>query len=220
MRKNTSGTSIIEAMVVMLIVVTWIIWMYKIFNNSQNLSNTTQNRIVAIQIAREGIEAFTNIRDTNWILFAADHKNCWNTLNYDNSCVWNAGVSTNIAHNTSYKIYQTTENRWELARQSTWDYTNNWYRDRFEVFQYRDASPYAWLYTQSGATSEVESMQPLFTREIQVEYIEDGIATGFANSDEQKMIVTSKVQWQDPSKTTPHTVELETILTNWKNKVN
>lgn len=55
--------------------------------SSNKLADSTGKRIEAIQIARDGLEAFTNIRDTNWIKFAADYENCWNTLNYDSNCV-------------------------------------------------------------------------------------------------------------------------------------
>ncbi len=54
---------------------------------SVRLSDLTAQRLQAIQIAREGVEAVENIRNTNWILYAADYKNCWNTLDYNNSCI-------------------------------------------------------------------------------------------------------------------------------------
>jgi len=76
------ATSIVEVMVIMLILVTWIVWMYKVYSESENLSTSTKNKITAIQIAREWIEAMKNIRDTNWILFSTNTENCWNTLNY------------------------------------------------------------------------------------------------------------------------------------------
>lgn len=61
--------------------------MFGILNSSQRLANTTGNRIQAIQIARDGIESMTNIRDTNWVKFPVDYENCWNTLNYDGLCI-------------------------------------------------------------------------------------------------------------------------------------
>ena len=223
MKKNTRATSIIESMVVMLIVVTGITGMYTIFSQSQRLANTTWNRIEAIQIAREWIEAFTNIRDTNWILFAADHKNCWNTLNYNNACIWDDSETYDISQTDSYTIYQdATTNRWMLGPQTVWGltYADSAYRDYFQVFQYNDTSPYTWLYTQSGSASEIEVIIPIFTREIQVQYIEDTNWASWITSDDEKMRITSKVEWLDSAKSTPHTIELETILTNWKNKAN
>jgi len=211
MRKNTSGTSIVESIVVMLIITTGIVGMYDIFTRSQKLSDSTENRIEAIQIAREWIEAFTNIRNTNWILFAADYTNCWNTLNYDDRCIGDT-ASTDITNNGSYTIYQDpTTNRWLLWTETTWNYSDSTYRNAFRVNKDAD-----WLYTQSGGTS----FNPIFTREIQVQYIEDTNWAWWITSDDEKLQVTSKVSWSDSSRTEPYTLELETILTNWKNKAN
>ena len=214
MKKNTRATSIVESMVVMLIIVTGVTGMYTIFTQSQRLSNTTENRIEAIQIAREWIEAFTNIRNTNWILFAADYKNCWNTSGYDNACIWDDTNTegTDIGQNSRHAIYQdATTNRWMLEERIWSDYSDSVYRDNFRVN--KDTN---WLYTQSGWTTS----NPIFTREIQVQYIEDTNWVWWITSDDEKMRVTSKVEWLDSSKSTPHTIELETILTNWKNKAN
>lgn len=184
--------------------------MYSIFTQSQRLSNTTGNRIEAIQIAREWIEAFTNIRNTNWILFAADYKNCWNTLNYNNDCIWN-NDTTDIAHNGSYTIYKNSGDRWELSSETSGSPTDAGYRTRFQV--YKDGNGF---YTQWSGTS----FAPLFMREIQIQYIEDTDGSWGINSDDEKLQITSKVSWIDSAKTTPHTIELQTILTNWKNKPN
>ncbi len=87
MKYSLKATSVIEAMIVLLIVVTGVTGVYTLLNSSQKLAISTGNRIEAIQIARDGIEAFTNIRDTNWIRYSADYKNCWNVMNYNPSCI-------------------------------------------------------------------------------------------------------------------------------------
>ena len=124
MLKNKNWTTIVEAMVVMLIVVIWIIWMYNIYSKSQNLSNTTQNRLIAIDIAREWIEAMTNIRDTNWMIFAANTNLCWNVLNYNNNCISTA----NDIPTWSYIIYTNSDNRWYLTSKTTWSYSSSTYK--------------------------------------------------------------------------------------------
>lgn len=214
MYKNTRATSIVESMVVMLIIVTGITGMYSIFTQSQRLSNTTGHRIEAIQIAREWIEAFTNIRNTNWILFAADYKNCWNTLNYNNTCIWDDTNSqnTDITSTDRYVVYpDESTNRWMLESRTGTDYSDTLYRDNFRVN--KDSNG---LYTQSGWTLS----NPIFTREIQIEYIEDTNWVWWITSDDEKMKITSTVQWLDNAKATPHSIELEMILTNWKHKAN
>ena len=146
MKKTKKATSIVEAMIVMLIIVVWVTGLYNIFINSQKLSNTTKNRIEAIEIAREGIEAMRNIRDTNWLMFGWDKINCWNTFNYDSQCVWN--IWWDRISEKSYKIYQDTDFKWEL-KEITSD---------FKVYK-ND-----WFYTQTWTTNPTK-----FTREIKIE---------------------------------------------------
>jgi hypothetical protein len=202
MFKSKNATSIVEVMVIMLIILVWTVWMYTIFGKWQNLSNTTENRIQAIQIAREWLEAMINIRDTNYLLYSANYENCWNTLNYTWSCVTATtnDTSTDILAQ-SYKIYQDTDSRWKLLRATTWNYSNTTYRTDFKVMT--DSN---WLYSQSWWTDT----KPLFTREIMVSYPVD--------SNSQEMDITSLVQWSDSSKQWVLKVELSTKIFNFKNK--
>jgi len=196
MKKNKKATSILESMIVLLVIVSWILWLYNIYSNSQKISNSTKNRIEAIEIAREGIEAMKNIRDTNWLKFAWDTNNCFDTLNYDSNCVWNWGYSK-ISENTHYKVYKWINNKWYLEEPSiswNYEYQNSVYRDNFKIYK-KD-----WYYTQSWTTDET-----IFTREI---FITDKTSTWF--------IVHSIVWWADSSKNWAYKVELEDLLTNWK----
>lgn len=84
---NHRGNSIVEVMVVMVIVTTGIIGTYRILDSGQKLASTSENRIKAINIAREGIEAVENIRDTNWIKFSSDYNNCWRVKDYNPTCI-------------------------------------------------------------------------------------------------------------------------------------
>ena len=210
MKENKKAVSIAEILVVMLIIVTWVVWVYNIFSQSQKLSTTTKNRIEAIQIARGWIEAMTNIRNSNWILYASDHKNCWNTMNYNGDCISNTTGSTNTdIISWSYTIYTDSYNRWILSKKNTDSFRNPIYRDNFKVTKNTNN-----LYTQTWWNQ----FKPIFTREIKISYIEDTNDDTQINSNDEKMKVISLVQWSDSSWDKPHKVELETILTNWKFK--
>lgn len=200
MKKSQKATSILEAMIVLLIIITWVTWLYQIFDNSNKLSNSTKKRIEAVEIAREWIEAMKNIRDTNWIMFWWDKKNCYNTLNYNVKCVGNLSLPTEkIEDNKSYKIYQNNNFKWYLSEMTPiWvkDFSNPNYRDDFRV--YTDNN---WYYTQTGSILYDET---IFTREIAITL-----------SWNDKMTVKSIVQWVDSSKEWIHTIELENLITNW-----
>ncbi len=145
-------------------------------------------------------------------MFGSDHENCWNTLNYDETCIWNSGTTTDIPNNTSFTISQdSTDSSWKLTEQSApiWNFLDaSWdYRTNFTVYIDSD-----WFYTQSSTAT---STQPLFTREIQIQYLEQDNSPAL-DSNAPKMQVKSIVQWLDSSWNTPHNVTLTTELTNWK----
>jgi len=218
MKYSLRATSIIESMIVLLIVVTWITGVYSLMTSSQKLANSTELRIEAIQIARDGLEIATNIRDTNWILYAADYENCWNVINYNPDCIWDSGnyglrIRDKDAwgwNNRKYFTNKNTSNQWELevrSRVPSWfDFSTTPYSNTFRVWKDTNG-----LYTQGSAIDK--ELNTLYTRDLTFEY--------FWINDERvddKVIVTSTVQWQDSSKTTPQKIELSTTLTNWKAK--
>lgn len=197
---NRKWTTIIESVIVMMIVTIWILWTYDIYSRSKKMSNSSTNKIQAISLAREGIESMINIRDTNWILYSANTNNCWNTYNYNWSCVTNDDINIPT---WSYIIYKNNLDRWILYQKPTWWFWSWTYRDNFKVMMDNN-----WFYTQSWGTIETK---PLFTREIKITYPIDSWIPP------QKMKVESIVRWTDSSKNSWNfEVKLETLLTNWK----
>ena len=201
-KNKFNASSIVEAMVIMLIIVSWVTWMYNIYSESIHLSVWITNKIQAIQIAKQGIEWITNIRDTNWILFSSDYTNCWNVLNYNTSCIWDTTTNNDIENNSQYIIYNDTDNRWVLDKKTTnlfwsWSYITDfkvWLKD--------------WIYTQSWITDDLKVK---FTRELDISY-----TWAFSNSNDPKMQIKSIVQWVDNTSTRVRKVEMTQLLTNWK----
>ena len=211
MKNSKKATSILEAMIITMIISMWVVWMYSIYINSNNLIDSLANRIQAIQMAREWIEAVTNIRDTNWQQLWADYYNCWNTYNYNSACVWDhEWTDTDIYNNSwGYIVYSDTNNKWVLDNFSNTDVYGSWnYITNYLVWL--DANGF---YTQN---SIVENIKPQFTREIKIDYINTSWAT--INTNDEKIRVTSLVQWKDSASKNIHKVEFDTILTNRKNK--
>lgn len=211
MKKNKHATSIIEAIVAMTIISIWVTWMYNIYISSTRLEESISNKMNAVAIAREWIEAITNMRDTNWIILWSDVNNCWNTLNYNTLCIMNNTTDYDIPNDWHFKIYKNTNNRWTLSGSTTVSasgYLDSTYRDNFIVWIDSD-----WFYTQ---TWTVDNLIPLYTREIITKYIEDTNWDALIDSNDEKMEVKSLVQWMDGSSKQPHKIELKTILSNWK----
>lgn len=204
-KKFRVWTSIIEVVLVITILTLWIVWVYEVLNWWQKLAISTENRIKAINIAREWLEAVQNIRDTNWIKFSSDYANCWNVDKYNWSCIWDS--TSDIRINSWSYILSNSWWLWYLSWVTSPSSSyNNTYRTQFPV--YFDAN---WLISQNYwwstrcTTSTNTWCLSIFTREILISY-----------SSTEKINVKSVVKWVDSSSSKPLDVILETTLTNWK----
>ena len=75
----------------------------------------SKNRIIAINAAREGVEAVRNIRDTNWLKYNSKKRTCWNHLPDIDPAVGCSDSATSIQPGR-YLIYKQSEtNRWILT---------------------------------------------------------------------------------------------------------
>lgn len=164
----------------------------------------TENNIKAINIAREGIEWVTNLRDTNWLRFSSDRINCWRVNSYDWWCI-NTPSFTNLIQSGSYILYS-KNGAWYLSGTTAINYITNWagYTSAFKVW-IDDTG----FWTQTGVvTSQTCSSQTqtgcltIFNREIIINVTSTG-----------SMNVQSIVRWKDRR---DRNVTLDTILTNWK----
>jgi hypothetical protein len=171
----------------------------------------TENNIKAINIAREGIEGMTNIRDTNWLRFSSDKVNCWKVKDYSSACIGTALPSYTIpsipAHiwPQSYTIF-TTNGIWFLSWATT-ILPTSWttYKNQYQVGLDSEG-----FYSQTGVSSVTcssvlqSSCKTIFTREINIANV--WTSTG-------AIVAKSIVRWYDKR---PQSVILETTLTNWK----
>lgn len=214
--KNIKWNSIIEVIVVIVVLTIWLVWSYSILNSWSKLALTTQNRIKAINIAREWIEAMQNIRDTNWIKFSSDYTNCWNVLNYDSTCIWNTWSTNNLISTWAYTISPNWA-LWYLTKiddsPSIWSFS--WVISKYPVyFDNNWLITQTWSYTQKCNNIISTSCITIFSREIIINYPDT-----WATSD-KRIQITSRVKWVDWSKNwPPYQIDLSTILTNWKEKL-
>ncbi|MDD2487032.1 MAG: hypothetical protein PHS92_01560 [Candidatus Gracilibacteria bacterium] len=195
---GNKGNSIIEVVVVIVILTFGIVGTFSILNSSQILSTTTENKIKAINIARDGIESVINIRDTNWIKFSSDYSYCWFVKAYDVNCIGSTLATLKNYPTGDYAIEQIGSLLYLTG--ST----------QFPV--YYDANG---LITQSGSfstkcTSSLSTgCVSIFTRKIHIEVIDPL----------NEIKVSSIAEWRDSAKKNgPYRINLETTLTNWKTK--
>lgn len=118
-RSKKDGSTLVEAMVVLVVVTFGVVGTYQILVGGTRLAATTEARIQAINLAREGIEAVENIRNTNWTKFSSDYENCFDVADYDLTCIGNAGAAK--LSNGVPRILLHQDGMWYLSGSSaTW----------------------------------------------------------------------------------------------------
>lgn len=87
LQHNRSGVTLIEMMMTLVILSMSLTALFYTLTQTMNFARDSEMRIQAVALAREGIEAVYNIRNTNWLRFSSNRAQCWNVLNYDANCV-------------------------------------------------------------------------------------------------------------------------------------
>lgn len=112
------------------------------------LTNLTENRITALNLAREGIEAVSNIRDSNWLKYANDKDLCWMTAFYDGGCIANVG---NFYTTGVYTLFR----RFEVGIPSSW-YEYSLDDLRVAPEDVTNPAHNQWILERSGSDIDVE----------------------------------------------------------------
>jgi len=76
--KDTTGETLLEAVMALSILAIGIMLASTIMGTSIRNMNGSKNRVIGVNIAKEGLEAVHNIRDTNWLKFSGKKRDCWN----------------------------------------------------------------------------------------------------------------------------------------------
>ncbi len=75
--KKHPGETITEVLVSVVILVAILASSFAVLKNAIATNVDVRNRIIALNIAREGIEGVRNIRDTNWLKYSGDRRGKW-----------------------------------------------------------------------------------------------------------------------------------------------
>lgn len=203
MKKNkTSWFSIIEVLVSILVFSLGLVSIYTLIFSTLRLNEYNQNFIIASNLAREQVELFKNIRDSN---YQTVHK--WNQINP----LWDFSDSDNFFSTGTYYMlennFSTTanfpvkvekiENFWEWQSELSGRMENYRLCTDGKTYSYRCV----WAFNKS-----------IFYRYLFVDeatYMSWSTAVNIPNS----YVITSKVIWY---KKGYHETELKTLITDWK----
>ena len=109
-RRNTRGETLTETIIALSIMALGVTIASTVILNSLRNMRNARNRIIAVNIAREGVEAMRNIRDTNWLLYSDRRRACWN---HDPSVTPCDG--TEPIEPGTYVVYKHTSQSWRLV---------------------------------------------------------------------------------------------------------
>ena len=195
---DKNGASLIEIMAMIAVLGLAVTAMFSTVIGGIYFARDSENRIKAINLAREGIEWVTNLRNTNWLRFSSDQTNCWKVQWYLAGCI---GNTTSLDKLADYSYVLTNSNgAWYLTGATTTS-SGLWV----------DAN---WYYMASGATTPkctitlATNCRSPFTREIRISGTDNTTNSG-------TMTVTAVVDWYEKR---TQNVTLKTTLTNWKSK--
>jgi len=72
-----SGETIVEVMGAILIITISLVSVFTLLGNAIIVGENIENKVTALNLAREGLEIVRNQRDTNWLQFAGSRRTNW-----------------------------------------------------------------------------------------------------------------------------------------------
>ncbi len=76
-KTKNSGENLLEVLVSLAILAVVLTSTFALLARTTSTNTNVKNRIIALNIAREGVEAVRSIRDTNWLKYSGDRRNKW-----------------------------------------------------------------------------------------------------------------------------------------------
>lgn len=163
---NTEGTyrgarpaeSLIEVIAAITVIVFGVMGANSMVRLSLGTNEVFGEKVVAMNLAESGLAAVQNIRDTNYLNFATDPDECWNTLNA--TSVSDCATSNKIKASTTYYLTMNLDSssapfmKWSLSEYTEGDSETD---GSLSLYSYETADgTKTTLYAQSGATVDTE----------------------------------------------------------------
>jgi type II secretory pathway pseudopilin PulG len=98
MHKQQQGQTLLEVIIAGGIVVVALISILSLTVSGMNTSRQSENNLIAMNLAREGIEVIRSLRDSNWL----------------SNDVWSLGLLGVTLDGEAIPVYSFSENRWSL----------------------------------------------------------------------------------------------------------
>jgi type II secretory pathway pseudopilin PulG len=207
------GESLVETLVAIFILALGATGSLALIMSSIQTTEKIEDRVLATNLAREGLEGVRVVRDTNWLEYAGERRDYWNCV--DSEC------NKNILENRKYLVDFDEDFRWQLypleedADLDLSDASTDLVNDFLLVLKEENGGRF---YTHNkgengtDCLSDPECEQSIFYRWVEFEYEDEGM-DGNGIDDVLKATVT--VQWIDSVTDRVLEVKLITYLTDY-----
>jgi len=214
--KSRKGETLVEVSVALVLLVVGALSALRLLGLAGINNQITKERVIATNLAREGLEAVRNIRDTNWLRFAGERRRCWNNLDVSACLDDNSdGIPDNPIEHQKYYLtkFDNVNFRWGLDATGLTARLD--LRDGLHVSDsgYRLQLNANGIYNHTG----VVAADTIYFREIYTEYIEPDQSLA-VNESANILRVTSKVEWIDRGRI--NDVTLTTLLADYLGRKN
>lgn len=104
MIKKRKGETLIEIIIAMGILTIGAFIGGTLITDSLRSTVVNKNYLLAVNLSREGIEAVRAIRDTNWLVFPHNTKDCWDVVDDELVTPSTCGTSNKFTTQTYYRV--------------------------------------------------------------------------------------------------------------------
>lgn len=197
------GETIIEVITAIAAIVIAGVASVTVIISAYRTTTISREYLIAQNLAREGIEGVTNIRDTNWLKYPADKQTCW--LIYEGTC--DGGTALQL--NTSYILDRewdgaTLTGKFKMTPKATLDLTTSRVSNAdYRLLTVDDDG----RYTHTSAVPEITPTN--FHRMITL------LPTTTVPLDEKQIMIKVKIQWGEEGSASIGTYEVSSVLTNY-----
>jgi len=208
--RSSPAESLIETLVAITVIVVSTTAALTVMRTALSGNELIQEKVVAVNLALEGLEALKNLRDSNYLLYSTDPENCWNKYaitDVADCSDGDPGTAPEISEGTDYYFLRNFNNEpllsWSILPVSA---ATSGALDLYDVDTDGDpASVETQIYAQSGlSVAGFTSVDPsAFRRRFSVVYAADGEAYD----------ATVTVEWTDLHGLS-HSVDLARTIRN------
>jgi type II secretory pathway pseudopilin PulG len=209
--KKIPGETLIEVLAAVVLFVLIITTTFSLLNRATSTNVDVRNRVTALSIARDGIEAIRNVRDTNWLKYSGNKDANW--LCIDTSST-DCPTKIDTDGEDFYTIeFSDTDKRYYLSNpigtEARLNITPGSLSDGAAKFQLYKTPIGRYSHASSGNTTTI------FYRQLELIAISND-PCGVGDCTQRYLDVTARVQWVEDGQV--QKLNLETRLFNFFNR--